>query len=147
MPAPRLFEGVPVAVAAVPPLAGSALLRYVGRHRDLPPAEVPALWPALQSGVRMYESREPAQPSMTNSAASPLSANSQDMYRVRFSSVSLRRWLLMLRSMGKPQLSCQATLVARERSTTCGLMLVMASQSASAFVTGNGVMANDSPSA
>src|SRR3972149_2822335 len=116
--ATRLLEGEAYAVATVSTLAGSAFLRYVGRHRALlvvPPAGGGG---GTCQGVRMSASSEQFHPVIVKPATSSSRDISQARYRVLFSAVWLSRWLLMLRSMGKPQSVTQAFVVSRARMAT-----------------------------
>src|SRR3990172_1062806 len=130
MLATRLFEGVPDAVPAVSTGASPARLGYVGSH--LSPGWWPALGevPATGHGVRTRASMEAHHPGMVNPAISSFRANSYASWRPKLSAVSLRRWLLMLRSMGKPHVRCHAFVVARARIAVLTFSVVMAIQSA-----------------
>src|SRR3972149_2217367 len=118
MLAPRLFEGEADAVPAVTSLTRPALLRNVGRHLAL--LMVPAAGGATGTGqgVRMSASSEQFHPVMVKPATSSSRDISHARYSVLFSAVWLSRWLLMLRSMGKPHSVPQAFVVSRARIAT-----------------------------
>src|SRR3990172_11747090 len=139
MLATRLFEGEPDAVPAVTSLTRPALLRNVGRHLALLMVPATGGVTGTGQGVRMSASSEQFHPVMVNPATSSSRDISQARDRVLFSAVWLSRWLLMLRSMGKPQSVTHAFVVSLARMAMWGFIVVMASQSASALLIGVGV--------